>query len=528
MPPARRLKNFCPPMQLPSKPLSIRTANVIDTPLSITNYRRLLRMCLSRESVLGNGNVNISFADLNLLFLRKKDEAFMKLTNESVDIFIPDGVSLRLLLAKKGIPLEGHITAGRFMRLCCMRSPKEVRHYILGGTEHEVRMLVAALRTHNPRLDIVGSHAGTFAPEEEEALVADINRCRPNILWNCLPTMRQEHFAQRWKARLATNVTLLVGAGFDFEHILAQVERAGRRLSPPGVGQILRAIHRTVRRVFQIPAIYWMSRKPSAGSPAETAVSVPSHWAAGSAVFWSLRRRIRAAAIRTRHRLLRWSRPAAKRTLDLIGAIAALLILGPLLAFTALTILLVDGRPLLFAQRRVGKDGVIFRVWKFRTMRRDAELIQSSAHAHKIEKDEHFFNDPDDETIIKFRRTLLQYSRSTKYPRDPRIIPFGRLIRRYSLDELPQFANVLNGTMSLVGPRPFAVYEVADYGPRHVLRHRVTPGITGPWQISDRNKLTFEESIDLDLSYIANQSLAFDVKLLLKTIPAAFKNRGGE
>ena len=511
-------------MQLPHKLLAIRTATVIDTPLSITNYRKLARLCLNRDGLAEGGSVTICFADLNVLFLRRKDEAFMKITDAAVDLFIPDGVSLRLLLAKKGIPLEGHVTAGRFMRLCCMRSPKSVRHYLLGGTRGELARLVAALRRHNPCLDIVGSHPGAFAPEDEAAIVAGINLCKPHILWNCLPTTRQEYFAQRWKSALAANVTLLVGAGFDFEQILAQVERARRRSSASGIRWLARIIRRAARRALQVPAIFRLLREP----PSASASPAPSQWASGSDLCWSLRRRRTAAALRARHRLRHWSRRAAKRTLDLLGASAALLLLGPLILLTALTIFLVGGRPVIFAQRRVGKDGNIFRLWKFRTMRRDAELIENTAQAHKIEKDEHFFNDPDNETIIKFRRTLLHYSRSTKYPRDPRIIPFGRFIRRYSLDELPQFVNVLTGTMSLVGPRPFAVYEVADYGPRHVLRHRVSPGITGPWQISDRNQLTFEESIALDLLYIQKQSLALDLKLLLQTIPAAFKNRGGE
>ena len=508
-------------MPLPHQLLALRTANVIDTPLSITNYRKLARLCLHRDGLAEGRNVTICFADLNVLFLRRKDEAFQKITDAAVDLFIPDGVSLRLLLAKKGIPLEGHVTAGRFMRFCCMRSPKGVRHYLLGGTPAEVARLVDALRRHNPGLDIVGSHPGSFAPADEAALVAAINLCQPHILWNCLPTTRQEYFAQRWKAALVTDVTLLVGAGFDFAHILAQVERAGRRSSASGVWRTLR---RAARRALQVPAIFRLLREPQPAS----AGPAPSQWASGASLGWWLRRSLTAGAIRARHRLRHWSRRAAKRALDLLGALAALLLLGPVIVLTALTILLVDGRPIFFAQRRVGKAGNIFRLWKFRTMRRDAELIVNTAHAHKIEKDEHFFNDPDNETIIKFRRTLLQYSRSTKYPRDPRIIPFGRFIRRYSLDELPQFVNVLTGTMSLVGPRPFAVYEVADYGPRHVLRHRVSPGITEPWQISDRNKLNFEESIELDLLYIQKQSLALDLKLLLQTIPAAFKNRGGE
>ena len=511
-------------MQLPQELLAIRTATVIDTPLSITNYRRLARLCLDLGRLSENGSVTLCFADLNVLFLRRKDEAFMKVTDATVDLFIPDGVSLGRLLAKKGIPIEGHITAGRFMRLCCIRSPKGVRHYILGGKPAEATRLADALRRQNPGLEIVGSHPEAFSLEEEDAIVADINRCQPHVLWNCLPTTRQEYVAGRWKSKVSAKVTLLVGAGFDFEQVLAQIERSGRRHPVSAVRWFFRGLRRTARRGLQFQAAFWTLRR----QPPEPVVTPQREWAAGSDFFWALRRSLAASVVRTRHLLRNWARRTAKRTLDVIGAVAALILLGPLLVLTALAIFLVDGRPVLFAQRRVGKDGIIFRLWKFRTMRRDAELIADTAHAHKIEKDEHFFHDPDNETIIKFRRTLLQYSRSTKYPRDPRIIPMGRFIRRFSLDELPQFANVLNGTMSLVGPRPFAVYEVADYGPRHVLRHRVSPGITGPWQISDRNKLTFEESIELDLLYIRNQSLALDVKLLLKTIPAAFKNRGGE
>ena len=161
-------------------------------------------------------------------------------------------------------------------------------------------------------------------------------------------------------------------------------------------------------------------------------------------------------------------------------------------------------------------------------MRRDAELIESKAQEHKIDDSGQCFLNPDDERILKLRRILLLNSRTIKYPHDPRIIPFGRIIRKGSLDEIPQILNILIGDMSLVGPRPFVTYEVAEYSPRHLLRHMVKPGLTGPWQISDRNRFTFDESISLDLRYIRNQSLWLDLKIVLQTIPCAFKNRGGE
>ena len=136
------------------------------------------------------------------------------------------------------------------MRLCCMRSPKSVRHYILGGKPAEVTRLVDALRRHNAGLEIVGSHPGAFSPGDEDAIVADINRCQPHILWNCLPTTRREYVAERWKSKVSAKVTLLVGAGFDFDHILAQIERAGRHRPASAVRWFFRSMRRSVRRTL--------------------------------------------------------------------------------------------------------------------------------------------------------------------------------------------------------------------------------------------------------------------------------------
>ena len=473
---------------------------------------------------MGSGSVTINFTDLNVLFLRKMDDAFRQTTDQAIDLFVPDGVSLRLLLAKKGVPLLGHLTASRFMRHCCLRSPGTVRHFVLGGTPGQLDRLVAALRAQNPNLNIAGSHAGDFAPDSERSVVATINGCEPDILWSCLPTPQQETFARKWKSTLRAKVNLLVGAGFDFEEAITLVNHASRRFASARE----RGLLSLARRAAGIPALFWKVGRHLPELRRERTESPLDWWISGGSFLWATRRRLMAALVRERHRRQAWMRRATKRAVDFFAGLLAFVLTSPLLLLTALTIYLVDGRPLIFGQRRVGKDGRIFKIWKFRTMRRDAELLAKELTAHKIEKDEHFFKEPDDERILKLRRILLQHSRSTKYPRDPRIIRFGRFIRRYSLDELPQIFQVLTGKISLVGPRPFAVYEIAEYGPRHVLRHRVKPGITGPWQISDRNKLTFEEAIELDLNYIRDQSFLLDIMLLIKTIPAAFKNRGGD
>ena len=503
-----------------------RTARIFDTPLSITSYRRLCHSCHNPKLRNPGGSIAVAFTDLNMLFLRQKDEAFRECTNNAIDLFIPDGASLRLLLARKGVPLGESLTGDRFMRFSCLRSPEKVRHYVVGGTSTELSELVERLRRHNPRLTIVGSRSD-FTLEQEGEVVADIIRSEPDILWICLPTPRQEGFLSRWKPKLPCRFSILVGAGFDFRRGINRAERDAWRRSAPWLRRTITVTRRNLRRCMRLPALLWMLRQhPSVLRHDGPALDL-NPWVETSP-FWQARRQWRAARARWTHEARHLSRAAVKRAFDIVaGAILAILF-SPLIALTALAIFLVDGRPLFFAQRRVGRNGRIFKMWKFRTMRRDAELLESKAQEHKIDATEECFVDPDDDRILKLRRILLLHSRTTKYPHDPRIIRFGRLIRKCSLDELPQLLNILAGDMSLVGPRPFVTYEVAEYSPRHLLRHAVKPGLTGPWQISDRNQQTFDESIALDLLYVRQQSFWLDFKIVLKTVPSAFKNRGGD
>jgi lipopolysaccharide/colanic/teichoic acid biosynthesis glycosyltransferase len=196
---------------------------------------------------------------------------------------------------------------------------------------------------------------------------------------------------------------------------------------------------------------------------------------------------------------------AAKRALDLLVVVPALLLLLPLFAAVALAIRLHDGGPALFWQRRVGRDGAEFDFPKFRSMRLDAEAVRQqllAANQHGAQG-------------VTF-----------KMKRDPRITPIGRLIRRTSIDELPQLWCVLRGTMSLVGPRPPLVCEVARYTPADRQRLRVTPGLTCIWQVNGRSEVPFAQQVEMDLDYIRKPSLWADVRLLLKTLPAVIRGRG--
>lgn len=208
---------------------------------------------------------------------------------------------------------------------------------------------------------------------------------------------------------------------------------------------------------------------------------------------------------RTRWHAATRSLAVAKRLIDLAVVVPALVLLSPLFAAVALAIRLYDGGPVLFWQKRVGLDGREFRFPKFRSMRVNAEALRKEIEA------------------------LNQHGAAGvtfKMKRDPRITPVGRFIRRFSIDELPQLWCVLSGDMTLVGPRPPIPSEVARYGLKDRYRLSVKPGLTCIWQVSGRSEIPFEQQVELDIEYIRRQSIAADVKLLAKTVPAVVRGRG--
>jgi len=188
-----------------------------------------------------------------------------------------------------------------------------------------------------------------------------------------------------------------------------------------------------------------------------------------------------------------------KRTLDVIGAIFLLVLFAPIFLITACIIWLMDGRPIFFVQERIGRDGGTFRLLKFRTMVRDAEII-----LERWQREEPKLWD--------------QYvCNNFKIPKDPRLLPCGGFLRRFSVDELPQLWNVVRGEMSLVGPRPILAREIPDYRDLRTYAS-VRPGITGLWQVRGRSMLSFEDREDLDHVYIRHVTFAGDVRIMFKTI----------
>ena len=192
-----------------------------------------------------------------------------------------------------------------------------------------------------------------------------------------------------------------------------------------------------------------------------------------------------------------------KRTFDLVFASSLMILLSPLFIAIAIAVVISSGWPIFYSQKRVGLHGKTFKFYKFRSMIKDADKIVGEVE--NIHAKDH--------VLFKNRQ-------------DPRVTPVGRILRKYSLDELPQFLNVINNSMSVVGPRPALPKEVSVYNSIYERRLIAKPGITGPWQISGRSDLDLRTSVSLDLNYLVNWSFTRDLWIIVSTVGAVFKGKG--
>lgn len=195
------------------------------------------------------------------------------------------------------------------------------------------------------------------------------------------------------------------------------------------------------------------------------------------------------------------------RSFDVVAAGVALLLLLPFMLLIALLIKMSNPGPALFCQQRVGRGGVLFPCLKFRTMVMDAQAQL-------------------DRVLSESEEARQEWARDQKLRNDPRITPLGRFLRNTSLDELPQLFNILVGQMSVVGPRPIVTNEITRYGARFQHYCAVRPGLTGLWQISGRNDVSYKMRVRLDSHYAQRQSFAMNMAICVKTVPAILTSRG--
>ena len=194
-----------------------------------------------------------------------------------------------------------------------------------------------------------------------------------------------------------------------------------------------------------------------------------------------------------------------KRTFDIFASLLGITILSPLLIVIAIIIKCSDGGTVFFKQKRVGKNGKKFTMYKFRSMIPNADAM-----------------------VVELQDKNEASGPMFKIKNDPRITKIGKFIRKTSIDELPQLFNVLNGSMSLVGPRPALPREVTQYSVQQTARLLVRPGITCIWQVSGRSTIPFEKQVEMDIDYVQHRSVWLDTKILFKTIPAVLSHKGAE
>ncbi len=333
---------------------------------------------------------------------------------------------------------------------------------------------------------IAGAHHGYIdSPADTQAAIDEINASGASILLVGMGVPVQDLWIARNFDALRTPVVVAVGGLFDF--FSGNVSRAPTLLRSIGCEWIWRLLQEPGRLwsrylignvAFILRALAFVAQEQS---------ETPHHGKAARQRAW-----LRAQLER---RLFAPLRAAAKRTLDIVGALAALTLFAPVFLATTIAIKIESSGPVFFRQTRIGRNGIPFTLVKFRSMRVGADALHATMQGATAS------------------RRDIRY----KNQNDPRVTLTGRFIRRYSIDELPQFWNVLAGDMSLVGPRPALASEVRKYACSDRDRLLVKPGITCFWQVAGRANIDFVGQVALDRQYVRTHSISLDIWLLLRT-----------
>ncbi|SFE00783.1 WecB/TagA/CpsF family glycosyltransferase [Roseivivax sediminis] len=386
----------------------------------------------------------------------------------TADMVLPDGVGVEIAARLTGDNITENLNGTDFTpKLMARAAARGLSVYLLGGRPGVADAAARRLCLDHPGLRVVGTRDGYEGLADSAAAIAAINAARPDILLVALGVPMQDRWLADNARRLGARITMGVGALFDF--------LAGR--------------------VARAPQIVRRARAEWAWRLAMEPRRMAGRYLVGNATFLA---RAARAAIAELDRVA-----ATRRALDLTLAGGALLLLLPVALLLAAAIRIDSRGPVLFCQTRIGKDGVPFRLYKFRSMHVDAEARRAALLAQS------------DRAGVCFK------SRN-----DPRVTRIGRLLRRFSIDELPQILNIVRGEMSIVGPRPALPQEVEAYPARALGRLAVKPGLTGIWQVSGRAEIGFDKMIDMDLAYARSRSVLLDLVLIALTFRAVIGGRG--
>lgn len=445
-----------------------------------------------RKAVPGNHS-RFAFVNADCLNIAHRDLRYEYVLLRQDAVF-GDGSGIALAARFQGRRMAENVNGTDMFPLLCEEAARRgTPLFFLGGRQGVPEETARVMQAAYPGLQIAGVQHGYFSPSQEDAVINRINESGAGILLVALGVPQQELWIDANRDRLKTPVCIGVGGLFDFYS--GRIPRAPLWLRERGLEWTWRLAQEPLRlwRRYLIGNLLFLSRC------VQEAILGPRRLRSPASPLRIFYAKLKRHAWQRRQTMLAMS----KRAIDIAGAAAALLILSPVFLATALAIRAESPGAVLFHQTRVGMNGRRFKIWKFRSMYIDAEARRQALLEQSDREGAHF-----------------------KMKNDPRITYIGRIIRRLSIDELPQLWNVLNGTMSLVGPRPNLESEVRRYKLYELGRLAVRPGITCFWQVSGRAELPWERQVELDLDYIHKRSLKTDLNLMLKTIPAVLSGRG--
>lgn len=391
---------------------------------------------------------------------------------QSASALLPDGSGIKLAAKFAGVKLGDNLNGTDLFPLLCERAARDGLSIYLHGARPGIAQAAAdAMTDRFPDLRIAGTSSGYMDDRDIPNLLSKINASGADIVLVALGVPAQEKWVAKHAPRL--NARLIMGVGGLFDYYSGRIPRAPIAMRRSGMEWVWRFMQEP-RRLF-------------------------TRYTFGNAEF--LARAVFRRAVANNIRVQSFYK--LKRASDCMWGVATLTMLLPLMLIVAALIKFEDGGPVFFRQVRVGRYGKPFRMWKFRSMRVDAEQVLEQLRAQSDRDGAGF-----------------------KMKNDPRVSKIGAFIRRYSIDELPQIFNVISGDMSLVGPRPSLPIEMVS-APREALaRLNGRPGITCSWQVSGRAQIPYDRQCAMDVEYIENPAFLTDLTLMLRTVPAVLKAEG--
>jgi exopolysaccharide biosynthesis WecB/TagA/CpsF family protein len=422
------------------------------------------------EAIFNAGRHTVSFLNAHCINVAAKNSTYRWALGKST-VLMPDGVGMNLAARMAGNRfIENLNGTDLFPALMKSAAEQQYKVYFLGSKPGIAEAASHKAQSLAPQLNIAGTRNGFFKPSDEARIIEEINESGADLLLVALGVPMQEIWIARNRHKLNARIVIGVGAQFDFWS--GMISRAPDFLRKLGLEWTWRLALEPKR----------MFKRYVLGNPEFLVRAIVSWLANKTSISFD---------------------NCIRRILDLCVAGGALVALAPLVALIGLAIKCESKGPVLFTQIRVGKNGVPFKIYKFRSMYADAEKRRAA-----------ILNSSE-------RKGICFKSRN-----DPRVTRVGKILRRFSLDELPQILNVWKGDMAIVGPRPSLPQEVSQFSEKALARQAAMPGLSGIWQVSGRAEIDFDRMINMDLAYARTKTVFSDLVIISLTFRALLTGRG--